>query len=379
MKLNDKRILITGGSGFLGFYLIRFLIEKRGMEQKNIRIFDINDYAKKKYPEIDFVFGNILDFEELKKSFEGIDIVFHLAASTSFDPSKKKEQWMINVEGTRNVIDLTKELNIKKLCYVGSVNSLGMPPKRELGTIENSNPYREPRVHSFSCPYEILEFTDRVHNKKIRNWQDRIKLGYFDSKLAAQELMNRAVEKDNLNIVSVLPGTFFGQMDDLNKNSFGNHLYLMNVYKNKVPGVLDSKMSLLHVEDAVSGIILAMENGVMGGKYIITGNIEDNMTMSQMMRAIVNVILEKEPEKKIRMNFPVFSTGMAKTAAFFSGLGCKITGKTNQLNKEMVECAIHSAFYAHFQASEEIGYIPQKSFKQAISETYDSLKAQKLI
>jgi nucleoside-diphosphate-sugar epimerase len=79
------------------------------------------------------------------------------------------------------------------------------------------NPYTSrARVHSFASSGEALAFADAVRDGRAPGaWERRIGIGYFDSKLAAQEIVDRSVREDGIDAVSVLPGTFFGPRDTL--------------------------------------------------------------------------------------------------------------------------------------------------------------------
>ena len=88
-------------------------------------------------------------------------------------------------------------------------------PAGSHGTEDTCNPYTSrPRLHSFASAAEALALADGVHaGGAPRGWWKRVRIGYFSSKLAAQELVNRAA-LEGLDVVSVLPGTFFGPFDE---------------------------------------------------------------------------------------------------------------------------------------------------------------------
>ena len=142
-------------------------------------------------PGLELFPGDILDAETVRRASEGIELVFHMAAAISFDPSRKRRQWLVNVEGTRNVLEaFRRSPSIRKLCYTSTVNALGVPnPPGSIGDFESSDPYQgAPRLHAFRSSDEILAFAEDVRKGRLPRWEKRIGLGYFDSKLAAQEL-----------------------------------------------------------------------------------------------------------------------------------------------------------------------------------------------
>ncbi len=377
MDLVNKRILITGGTGFLGSNIAYALVKKHDIQPKNLRIFYLegtSTMALEDLPPLDLVPGNILDQKSVEDACTNIDLVFHTVGSTSFEPRAKKMQWLINVEGTRNLIDTVKESStVKRIVYTSTVNALGCPdPKGSIGNIETSNPYKnKQKVHSFDSPEDTLKFADAIHDDTAsKKWWKKTGIGYFDSKLAAQELVNRAVDEDDLDIVSVLPGTFFGPYDVF----IGTGLYLIQVYNNGLPGVLKTGFPLLHVDDVVRGHILAMEKGIRGERYIITGNENDNRYLKDMVKIIASVIKEKEPDRKIRHKFITFPSFLAKFAAFLSEGYSKLFKKPCLLSRAAIKAASYPSFYSYEKANRDLGYTPEKSFREAVEDMYGYYK-----
>ncbi|MHA1147211.1 MAG: NAD-dependent epimerase/dehydratase family protein [Promethearchaeota archaeon] len=374
---SNKKILITGGTGFLGANIAHYLVNERKIQPDNIRIFYLENtstMALEDLPSLEMFPGNILDKESVNQACKDINLIFHTVGNTSFEPRAKKIQWLINVEGTRNILEVLKtSSSIEKCVYTSTVNTLGVPnPLGSIGTLETSDPYtNKPRLHSFKSSEEILEFTEAVHNKIApKKWWKRIGIGYHDSKLAAQELVNRTVHDNDLNIVSILPGTFFGPYDTL----IGNGLYLIRIYNNKMPGVLAGGLPLLHVDDIVKGHILAMERGKKGARYIITGREEDNLYQKDMAALIANILQEKEPDRRINKKFTVFPKFLAMRGAALSELYSKLFNKPCVLSKAMIKAGSVPTFYSYEKAYQEIGYTPQKSFKEAVEDMYEYYK-----
>jgi len=195
--LAGKKILILGGSGFLGSALAHHLVNDLRIPPASIRIFYLTGTPTDSLRDLlglELCPGDIRRAEDIAKACAGIDLVFHMAASISFDPARKRQQWLVNVEGTRNVLEAVRRSpSIRKLCYTSTVNTLGVPdPPGSIGNFENSNPYTNlPRLHSFHSSEETLAFTEDVRVGRLPDWEKSIGIGYFDSKLAAQELVQR--------------------------------------------------------------------------------------------------------------------------------------------------------------------------------------------
>ena len=115
-----RKILITGGAGFIGSHLAQVLFEQ-GFE---VRSFDLKS-SPLEY--IDSVQGNILDSDSLGKAIQGCDAVIHLAAQISVPRSLDypEETMEINVVGTENVLDLAKKHGIKRIILASSAAVYG--------------------------------------------------------------------------------------------------------------------------------------------------------------------------------------------------------------------------------------------------------------
>ena len=156
MKLADSRILVIGGAGFIGGFLVRELLK---YDIKEVIIYD--NFARGKMENIEhclkdprcsvFPFGgDIRETDILDKAFEGIDYVFHLAAMwllhckdfprTAFD---------VNIAGTFNVLETCVKHKVKKLIYSSSASVYGDAvevPMTESHPFNNKNFYGATKI-----------------------------------------------------------------------------------------------------------------------------------------------------------------------------------------------------------------------------------------
>jgi UDP-glucose 4-epimerase len=152
MKKNNKKVIITGGAGFIGSHLVDLLIEK-GFQVKVIdnlssgRKVNIKQHLDKSYfsfHKIDL--GDYKQLPLLKKIFKDIDYVFHLAALADIVPSIQRpiKYFRSNVDATLNVLEASKKNNIKKFIYTASSSCYGLAkkfPTPETAHIKPEYPY----------------------------------------------------------------------------------------------------------------------------------------------------------------------------------------------------------------------------------------------
>lgn len=378
--LAGKRILLTGGTGHLGSALIHHLVHELGCDPSAIRILYLAGTPTQSLadiPGLDLRPGNILSPEDVLRATEGADYVFHLAGLTTFDPGLKGLQWEVNVEGTRHVLEACRRSpSVQRVCYTSTVDTLGVPdPPGSVGNFENSDPYKNrPRLHSFRSQEEILGFAERVRLARPRDWEKKIRFGYFDSKLAAQELVLDYAREFGLHVVSVLPGTLFGPYDFL----IGNGIYLLRIFRGQMPGVLKGGFSAVHVMDAAEGHVLAMEKAGPGSRYIITGAQEDNLSLKEMTSVIANVLKSRFPQKRIRRPAVVFPFWTANIVARISEIYAQATGRPCVLSRAAVRAGSMPLYFTYQDAARDLGYRPKRTFRQAVEEMVTYYQAENL-
>jgi len=367
---SSHKTLVTGGTGHLGSALIQELVHGRQVSPRDIRVLFLKGTPTDGLagiPGLDLIPGDIRRIEDVERAARGVGYVFHLAASTSFDPRAKRTQWEINVEGTRNILDaVERSATIRKMCYTSTVNVLGVPdPPGGLGDFESADPFRSrPRLHSFGAAGEALRFADEVRAGRIPRWERRIGIGYFDSKLAAQELVTERTRTAGLNVVSVLPGTFFGPCGTI----VGNGAYLLALYRRKVPGVLAGGMSLGHISDIVDGHLLAMERGMPGSRHIITGRPEDNLHFREIMSVLVGTLRCRFPGRRIPLPAVVWPRFVASTAAVLAEGFSALFRRPCLISRGLIKAGMQPLFYSCAGAKRDLGYDPRRSFREAAEE-----------
>jgi dihydroflavonol-4-reductase len=366
------KVLITGGTGHLGAALVHQLVQDRGLSPSDLRIFCLPGTPARSLediPGLDLRPGDILDFEAVHAACREVDFVFHLAASTSFDPRLKARQWQVNVEGTRNILEaVSRTPSVRRICCTSTVNVLAAPsPPGSIGGIDDCDPYtRRDGLHSFRSRAEALALAEAARRGEP-GWERRIGIGYFDSKLAAQEIVSFYVKEHGMDVVSVLPGTLFGPYAAL----IGSGIFLLSFFRRKMPGVLEGGISAVHVLDAAEGHILAMEKGAKGGRYILTGPSGNNLYFRDLTSIIADVLSRRFPGRRIRRRYPVVPVPAALAAAWISERSARLRGRPCLLSRDVVRAGSRALFYACENSTRDLGYRPLRLFSQAVEDMAD--------
>jgi nucleoside-diphosphate-sugar epimerase len=123
------KYFITGGAGFLGINLIRYLLEK----DHEVISYDISmdfDYPEKNNSKVEVIVGDIRDFKHLKLTMSGADIIVHAAAALPL--YSKKDILSTDIDGTRNVLQSAHELGIRRVIMISSTAVYGIPKHHPL-------------------------------------------------------------------------------------------------------------------------------------------------------------------------------------------------------------------------------------------------------
>jgi nucleoside-diphosphate-sugar epimerase len=138
------KYLITGGAGFLGINLVRYL-HSRGHEITSLDIveFDYPDVNDK----IKVITGDIRDKEKVKEAVKGQDIIVHTAAALPL--YKPEDIYSTDIDGTRNLLEAAEENKIKRFIHISSTAVYGIPdhhPLLENDKLDGVGPYGKAKI-----------------------------------------------------------------------------------------------------------------------------------------------------------------------------------------------------------------------------------------
>ncbi len=226
------RYFVTGATGFVGGVLARKLHEQGHEVHASVR-------SPEKANELQAIGvklfkGDVTDKESMREAMTGVDGVFHVAGWYKVGTRDKSLGEKVNVQGTRNVLELMQELKISKGVYTSTVAI-------------NSDTHGQ-----------LVDETYQFHGQHLSE--------YDRTKAAAHEVANEFIAK-GLPLVIVMPGAIYGPGDTSTLR-----VNIINLLKGQLPMVPNqTQLCWAHVDDTVEGHILAMEKGKIGESYIMAG------------------------------------------------------------------------------------------------------------
>jgi nucleoside-diphosphate-sugar epimerase len=226
------KYFLTGATGFLGGVLARQLRQAGHEVHASIR--DPKKASELQSLGVRLFQGDVTDKESMREAMRGVDGVFHVAGWYQVGVRDKTPGETVNIEGTRNVLELMRELRIAKGVYTSTV-------------AVNSDTHGELKDESYRFTGTHLTEYDRT-------------------KAAAHDIAKQFIT-GGLPLVIVMPGGIYGPGD-----TSALRRSLIDFLKGRLP-VLPAEAGFCwaHVDDTAYGHILAMEKGVPGESYILAG------------------------------------------------------------------------------------------------------------
>lgn len=264
-------ILVTGGTGLVGYHLLLQLSEEkeaiRALYRTEKKLQHIKNLFQKEkklsfFEKIDWIQADILDIPALENAFTDVSFVYHCAAKVSFDPKDEDKLYQNNIVGTANVVNLCLSANVKKLCYVSSISALGNGTEHNL---------------------LVDEETER-NNEAVRS-------DYSISKFGAEMEVWRGFQ-EGLDVVIVNPGVIFG-------NGFpkeGSALFIQNIKKGQSFYTL-GKLGIVAVEDVVKAMTTLMKSTISGERFIL---VAEDVTYKEFFDRIAEALRQVQCDKKIK-------------------------------------------------------------------------------
>lgn len=321
-------VFVTGGTGFLGSYILKELVDR------NIEVTAIRRTTKRPFyipspilEKINWIQGNVLDVSLLKEAMNGADAVIHSAAIVSFSSRDRSLMYKTNVEGTENVVNAALECNINRLIHVSSVAALGRTTKAEL-----VNENRKWESNKFNTHYSITKQKAEMHV-----WR-----GFAEG----------------LKGVIVNPSTIIG-FGDWNQSSCA---IFKNAYK-EFPWYTSGMNGFVGVKDVASLIVRLLFSSISDERFIINA---ENWKFQQLFNTIADNFHKKRPYKEA-------GKFVGNVAWRIETLRSAILGKNPLLTKETYRIANSQTSFdnsALLKLFPDFQYTPLKTVIQEACASY---------
>jgi dihydroflavonol-4-reductase len=305
------KAFVTGGTGFIGGAVVRKLVEAG--HQVRVLVRPKADTRQIEGLPVEKVVGSLEDVESLRRGMEGCDWVFHLAALYSYWGYRWEDFYRVNVEGTRHVLEVAREMDIRRIVHTSSIAALGVN--------RNRTPANEDTHTSLED-----------------------KIGFYQrSKFLGQQV---ALEfaRQGVPVVIVNPSTPVG-VGDYKPTPTGQ--IILDFLNGRMFGYVDTGLNIVDVEDVAQGHLLAAERGRVGECYILGG---ENLTLKQ----VLDILAEVSGRPPVRLRIPHWvAMAWAYVDVTLASLGLR---KVPTATPEKVQLSRRYEWFDCSKAMRELGY-----------------------
>ncbi len=315
------KALVTGATGFVGSQVAAALVRRgdhvRVLRRKTSSMIALDGL------DVECVFGDILERESVDAAVRGCDVVFHVAAVSSYWRARREEVYRVNLEGTRTVLDACLAAGIPRMVYTSSVAALGAP--------RNGRPADE--TQSLGRDEERWAYAHSKH-------------------LAEQEVL--AAVAHGLSAVIVNPAIVIGPGDH---NQISGSL-IVEMAKWPLPAAPPGGVSVADIDAVVQGHLAAAERGRTGERYILGG---ENLTYNEITAVIAEIVGRRAP----RWTIPAWVLPPAAAALDMTNhFVARPIASGDQLR-----LSAHNVFFDSGKAIRELNYhiLP---FRDAVARAY---------
>ena len=320
------RVLITGGTGFIGSALCRHYLDE-GHEVRALAKLatsaEMRNGEKLREAGVDLVVGDVGSRETIARASDGVDLVHHVAAAMREANVGREFYWQVNVEGTRYVLEEAARAGASQVVYCSSVGVYGDISGRRVDEESRCRPTNH----------------------------------YGETKLAAEALVKEFTGREQLPVVIVRPAEVYGPGD-------ARLLKLFRMIQDRkfiLFGRGEGKHHLVYIEDLVAAMALAGRRPELSGQtFVLAG--EEPIELRKMIRLIAEV-LDVEPPWRSLPLAPVMLAARIIEAV------CRPLGIQPPIYPRRMDFFRHDWHFDISRCKETLGYTPRFDLRSGLERT----------
>ena len=324
------KIGVTGAAGHLGATICRILIDQGhevvALVHKDVEA--IQDLS------IAIVRGDVLNRNSLRTFITSCDYIIHAAGAIDLSYQFNQKTYDVNVIGTKNILEISKEEGVKKVVCVSSVH------------VFCQEPYN----------IELDESRAFVSDESV----------FYDQTKRDAHLLALEAAKNGQEVIVVCPSAIIGP-NDFKPSKLGKAI--IDIYQGKFPALFKGGFDFVDVRDVAACTISAIEKGVSGETYILSGKYYS-------IQALSNFVFEAKGVKKRLIALPIvwayiglpfihFWALITRTPPLYDRLYIDVLKDGNKMNSSQ-------------KAKETLGYQP-RTLQETIKDTIQWFQSQNKI
>ncbi|MBX2810366.1 MAG: NAD-dependent epimerase/dehydratase family protein [Myxococcales bacterium] len=241
------KLFVTGGTGFLGQWVIQFALEAG----HNVRAL-VRDAHAKLPPGVEAIVGNLSKADQLTAGINGCDAVIHLAGKVSRHRADSTAMHEVHIQGTRTLISAMTQVGVQKLVMASTSGTIGIREHRQ----------QEPVDETYQPNFELLG-----------------RFPYYTSKLYQEQEALRRHDAGDVKVIILNPSLLLGPGDQRLTSTTD----VLDILQRRVPAVSSGTMAIVDVRDAAPMFVRALAQGRPGDRYLLNGA---NMTVRSFAQRV---------------------------------------------------------------------------------------------
>lgn len=325
----EKKLLITGGTGFLGTHIVRQLLDAG---EKNIRVMASRVPAWMTDAGVESTEGSVTSVDDIAAAVKNVSAIFHLAGRVSRDNSDAVAMNRVHLEGTRLISLAAKESGVKTMILASSSGTIAVSETDE--------------VVDETCPQPV---------QLISQW------AYYASKYYQERAAIENFNDTDARLVIMNPSLLLGPDDD----RLSSTKVVLDFLGRRIPYCPSGGLNFVDARDAAAAFIAALDKGRHREKYLLGA---ENMTFAQFFGRLERLSDVAAPA--IHVPKQIAMAGSSMIESFF-----KNWGRSSPVQRSEVEQAEHFWYFDSSKAMEELGFAardPQETLNDTLKYIRDN-------
>jgi len=325
----EKKILITGGTGFLGTHIVRQLLDAG---EKNLRVMASSVPEWMTDAGVEPAVGSVTRLDDVKAAVKNVSAIFHLAGKVSRDNQDAAAMNKVHVEGTRILCEAAKEAGVQTMMLASSSGTIAVSEDEQIFD------------ETFPQPVDVFS-----------RW------AYYASKYYQERAAIESFDGDGRKLVILNPSLLLGPDDE----RLSSTKPVLDFLARKIPYSPSGGLNFVDARDAASAFISAVEKGKHREKYLLGSA---NMTFPQFFGRLERLSGISAPIFKVPKKLAMAGSSMIESVF-------KNWGKASPVASKEVEQAEYFWYFDSSKAEEQIGFAPRDP-QETLQDTITYLRRE---
>ncbi|MCO6512640.1 MAG: NAD-dependent epimerase/dehydratase family protein [Aridibacter famidurans] len=326
-KTKKKKILITGGTGFLGSHIVRRFLDAG---EKNLRVMASSVPEWMTDEGVEPAVGSVTNPDDVADALKDVSAIFHLAGKVSRDNSDAAAMNRVHVQGTRILCEAAAKAKVKTMVLASSSGTIAISEKDEV------------LDETFPPPLELIS-----------------RFAYYSSKFYQEKTALENFGNKSQKLVIVNPSLLLGPGDE----RLSSTKPVLDFLARKIPFTPSGGLNFVDVRDTADAFIAALDKGKHQEKYLLGS---ENMTFEEFFGRLERLSGVSAPMLRVPKSISI-------PAANFVDSFFRSRKKASPIEAKEVEQAELFWYFDSDKAKEELGFDPRDP-QETLNDTIKYLR-----